>query len=139
MSVPPEGNMMPPGSDAGMAPPGMPPPGAMPPPGPGEMAPGPPVPPGPPMYVEEPVVDPNENRINLLLSAVNIAEKLKPEQLNRIGAEICEGFEIDKASRAGWERKSDDALKLASQIVEHKINILFACGQSASPVQAKKP
>ena len=58
--------------------------------------------------------------MDLFLSAVNIADYVDKDKLGRIGSQIVEGFEADKASRADWERRYEASLKLATQVVEAK-------------------
>lgn len=67
--------------------------------------------------VESPEVNAN---VDLMLTSTNIAEKLPDDKLNKIGIQVVEGYEIDRQSRAEWERRYENALKLAAQVVESK-------------------
>lgn len=57
---------------------------------------------------------------DLLLSSVNIAEDLEETKRNRIGQQIVEGYLEDKGSRSDWEKRYEQSLKLAAQVVEAK-------------------
>ena len=50
----------------------------------------------------------------------NVADLLGEEDLKDIGIRAVESFEIDKRSRLRWERKMEDATKLALQLTEAK-------------------
>lgn len=50
----------------------------------------------------------------------NIAAKLDEEQLNKIAEKVIEGYQIDRESRAEWEKRCEDAIKFAKQIVPQK-------------------
>lgn len=50
----------------------------------------------------------------------NIAELLDEDALVKIGSAVVEDYDNDKRSRADWEKKYDDAMKLAAQVVEEK-------------------
>lgn len=54
------------------------------------------------------------------LSSVNLAATLPVETLARIGDKVYREFEIDKNSRADWEKDNEFAMKLATQVVEEK-------------------
>jgi chaperonin GroES len=58
--------------------------------------------------------------VSELHAETNIAEQLKEDELNKIGDDVVEGYETDKSSRAEWESRLEDALKLAAQVVEDK-------------------
>ena len=55
-----------------------------------------------------------------LLSTPNIAELLDEDSLNHIGYNVAYEFDIDKQSRSQWEKRVEDAMKLALQVVETK-------------------
>lgn len=55
-----------------------------------------------------------------LLQSTNIAENLKEDQLNEIGARCKQGFDLDFESRSDWERDLDEWTRLAMQIREPK-------------------
>ena len=55
-----------------------------------------------------------------IIVSPNIAERLEEEDLRWIGSTVCENFEADIATRADWEEKMEDALKLAMQVTEEK-------------------
>lgn len=50
----------------------------------------------------------------------NIAEVLPDETLSAIEQHVKRGYEADKLSNAEWEKKIDDAMKLATQVAEKK-------------------
>ena len=50
----------------------------------------------------------------------NIADYLEDRQLDDIGSRAYEEYDIDKASRAGWEEKMGAALDMAMQVAEKK-------------------
>ena len=58
--------------------------------------------------------------IEQLQSAKNINDLLSEEDSEKIGNTVFEGYETDKRSRAGWERKTKSALELAQQITKEK-------------------
>ena len=51
---------------------------------------------------------------------VNIATELHEDELDRLGAKVVSNYLIDKNSRADWEKRNDEATKLAAQVVEEK-------------------
>jgi len=55
-----------------------------------------------------------------LQATENIATLLDMEQLQKVGSTVCDWYTTDKDSRYQWERKTQDALKLALQVVETK-------------------
>jgi chaperonin GroES len=55
-----------------------------------------------------------------LLGSANIAELLDDQDLSTIGHEVIRLYDIDKESRLDWEKKMEDALKLATQVSEKK-------------------
>lgn len=54
------------------------------------------------------------------INSINIAEDLDPSELNRIGDRCYREYMVDEDSRAEWMSDMDEAIKLASQIAEHK-------------------
>ena len=58
--------------------------------------------------------------INKLMSSPNIAEMLDDKALNTIGFNVITEFNLDKDSRAQWERRVEQAMKLALQVAEAK-------------------
>lgn len=61
-----------------------------------------------------------ETPAGAFIEAVNLAKKLDEDKLKEIGEEAKRGYEVDLASRAAWERASDEWVKLAKQTVEPK-------------------
>ena len=55
-----------------------------------------------------------------LLSSPNIAEMLDESTLNTLGYNVAYEFDIDKNSRSQWEKRVEDAMKLALQVAEAK-------------------
>lgn len=58
--------------------------------------------------------------LNNLLSQTNIAEKLKDEELDKIGVQIKRGYDIDLQSKSDWDKLIDGWVSLAAQIKEEK-------------------
>jgi len=58
--------------------------------------------------------------VDMLLSAVNIADHLEDDVLRKCGNTVVDGYVMDKESRAEWEKRYEASLKLATQAVEHK-------------------
>jgi chaperonin GroES len=59
-------------------------------------------------------------KISDLLKSNNIAEMLDEEELDEIGERAVRLYHMDKDSRVDWEKKMEDSLKLALQVVEAK-------------------
>jgi chaperonin GroES len=59
-------------------------------------------------------------KTNVLLDSVNIADELGDRDLEKIGSHIKQGYDLDKASREGWEGNVDKWLELALQVVDQK-------------------
>jgi chaperonin GroES len=55
-----------------------------------------------------------------MLDAINIAEQLDDDLINKIGDEVVTGFNYDLDSRKDWETQLDSWTKLAKQIIEPK-------------------
>ena len=55
-----------------------------------------------------------------LVEATNIALLLEEEDVKEIGVKTAEEFENDLISRSGWEKKTEDSMKLAMQVAEAK-------------------
>jgi len=58
--------------------------------------------------------------LDAVVNESNIADSLDEATLKEIGKEVVEGYDRDLQSRSEWEDKVDEALKLASQVVENK-------------------
>ena len=58
--------------------------------------------------------------IDKMLVSPNIAEMLDQQALNTIGAHVVNEFDLDKESRATWERRVESAMMLALQVAETK-------------------
>ena len=54
------------------------------------------------------------------LNSTNVAELLSKDDLEKIGLDVVEGYDYDKLSRAEWEVRYEQALKLAAQVMERK-------------------
>ena len=59
-------------------------------------------------------------KLQNILESINIAEDLDEDQLIKIGKQVCEGFDIDDASRAPWLKDVDKWTELALQISKTK-------------------
>ena len=53
-------------------------------------------------------------------AAENVDLLLTPEQSNSIGDEVVKAYEEAKSSRKEWEKRTDESIKLALQMVEPK-------------------
>lgn len=58
--------------------------------------------------------------LNKTILSVNLADDLDEEELDEIGAEVCDGFERDRESKSHWDSCIDEWVKLAAQIREKK-------------------
>ncbi len=58
--------------------------------------------------------------LDMALMAENVAEELLLSELLTIGRRVVEEYDIDKDSRAAWERRMKEALSLARQLRETK-------------------
>jgi len=58
--------------------------------------------------------------INGFLETANIGELLDRTDLDRIGQRVYEDYEMDKESRADWEERNKNNMKLATQVLEPK-------------------
>ena len=59
-------------------------------------------------------------KLNELMSCPNIAEKLTEKELSDLGMDIFTAFEADLNSRTEWDKRNEEAMKLALQIKESK-------------------
>lgn len=59
-------------------------------------------------------------KIEKWIDKINIADDLDDEILNKLGAQVCEDYEIDLISRESWESRTKDGLDLAMQVLEEK-------------------
>jgi len=55
-----------------------------------------------------------------LIGEANIADKLTDDELAVIAKGVIDGYDIDKASRADWERTTREAQKVAMQVFEER-------------------
>lgn len=55
-----------------------------------------------------------------ILVSDNLAKKMSEDDLASLGHEVVQNYEKDKLSRAEWEKRTEDAMKLALQVVEEK-------------------
>lgn len=62
----------------------------------------------------------NTFSIPKILASNNLAEELSDDDLSTLGADVVRSFEQDKTSRYDWERRTEEAMKLALQVVEEK-------------------
>jgi len=72
--------------------------------------------------------------ITKLISEKNIAEKLSEKDLTAIAAQVLHDYTTDCESRAEWEQRNADALKLALQIVEAKNDPWPGCANVKFPL-----
>jgi len=59
-------------------------------------------------------------KLDDLIVCPNIADLLDEQDLHKIGYDTVKGFEADLQSRSAWEKKTEDSMKLALQVVEAK-------------------
>jgi chaperonin GroES len=59
-------------------------------------------------------------KLNKLIKSANIAELLTDKELSDIGIDLVKDFETDLSSRDVWEKRNEEAMKLALQIKETK-------------------
>jgi hypothetical protein len=67
--------------------------------------------------------DPNLKSVDIemiLDSALNVAELLQEDHLDRIGTQVIQDFEIDRETMGDWLKGIEDGIKLASQNIEAK-------------------
>lgn len=69
---------------------------------------------------EETVQPDTKQQFRELVESVNIAESLDADKLVEIGIQAKEGYDVDKESRAAWEKQAEGWVKLASQIQENR-------------------
>lgn len=55
-----------------------------------------------------------------ILATSNVATLLDEEHLKAIGIKVAKDFEMDKTSRTEWEKRTEESMKLALQVVEEK-------------------
>jgi chaperonin GroES len=55
-----------------------------------------------------------------IVKSPNLAEELSDDDLTTIGTSVWDDWQVDLNSRADWEQKTSDAMKLALQVVEQK-------------------
>lgn len=79
--------------------------------------------PTPPQQPDIPHPDANpgpDGRLRKYIESVNIAKELDEDKLRKIANDCSEGFEVDLQSRAVWERKIDEYVRLAQQLQDQK-------------------
>ena len=59
-------------------------------------------------------------KLDKIVESHNIAELLTEKELSSLGSQIHKDFEADLLSRDGWEKRNEEAMKLALQIKEAK-------------------
>jgi chaperonin GroES len=58
--------------------------------------------------------------INAIIQSSNLADKMKPRDLEELGRIVCDEYRIDEDSRKGWLNEMREATDLARQIAERK-------------------
>jgi chaperonin GroES len=61
-----------------------------------------------------------EFNLDEIVELSNIAEVLDQDTINTISYNVWKGYEADKESRSAWEKRTEDAMKLALQVAEAK-------------------
>ena len=56
----------------------------------------------------------------LSFHTANLAEKLTAKELTDIGVQVIKNFDVDLRSREAWDKRNEEAMKLALQIKEAK-------------------
>src|SRR5574343_179981 len=59
-------------------------------------------------------------KLDQLVAHHNVAELLTDKELTELGQQIHKDFEADLSSREVWEKRNEEAMKLALQIKESK-------------------
>lgn len=59
-------------------------------------------------------------KLSEIQKSTNVAELLDKRELEEIGAQVVQGYEIDDASRAEWQELVDKAMDIAKQTLETK-------------------
>jgi chaperonin GroES len=59
-------------------------------------------------------------RLRAFIQSQNLAAEIDEDVLQKIGQECGRGYDIDKASRADWEKLTKSAMDLAMQVAEEK-------------------
>src|SRR6185436_835182 len=65
-------------------------------------------------------MDPISLPLRDIQTSRNVDALLSEEQSNAIGSEVVKGYDEDRQSRQEWEKRTDNAIKLALQMVEPK-------------------
>ena len=61
-----------------------------------------------------------ELNLDDIVELPNIAEVLDDQTINTISYNVWKGYQADKESRSAWEKRTEDAMKLALQVAEAK-------------------
>lgn len=61
-----------------------------------------------------------EFNLDDIVELPNIAEMLDDQTINTISYNVWKGYQADKESRSAWEKRTEDAMKLALQVAEAK-------------------
>ena len=70
---------------------------------------------------EAPPAPPNPgSALNKLLEQTNIAEHLDEKELEKIGSDVHQGYQVDLKSKMAWDQQVDEWVKLAAQIKTEK-------------------
>ena len=62
----------------------------------------------------------HKRELSELINCKNVAELLTQEELDKLGVSALIGYTVDTGSRAEWEQRNADAIKLAVQMRETK-------------------
>jgi hypothetical protein len=68
-----------------------------------------------------------ELNLKELVSLPNICEVLDEADLNTISYNVYKGFQADLESRSAWEKRTEEAMKLALQVAEAKSFPISSC------------
>jgi chaperonin GroES len=61
-----------------------------------------------------------ELNITRLLESTNITDQIDEEKLVEIGSQVVKDYQTDERSRADWVKRSEEWIKLATQVIEDK-------------------
>ena len=63
-----------------------------------------------------------EDTINAIIQATNLADEMKPRELDELGSIVCEEFLLDDRSREKWLDEMREATDLARQVYDKKVD-----------------
>jgi len=70
------------------------------------------------------------------VSSTNIAPDLDQTVVDRLGSDVVQGYDLDVASRADWQKLTEAGLKIAMQVIEPKTYPWIGCANVKHPLIA---